>query len=186
MRASYCHAAAIENWLTGDKKWFADPKLAGVGGFGDMGTHMLDLMMWMFGDVQSVTADIKVAVGRYGATDDCGEALFRFKNGTTATLAAGWADVDNPVTLEIAGTAGHAVIFRDKLYFKSSKVPGADGQKPWTALPEGLPHPADLFIDAVGGKTGVPLVTPREAAARVHVMDAMYEASKKHAWVAPK
>ena len=186
VRASLAHNAAIAGWFLRENQWFADPKAAGVGGFGDMGTHMLDLLMWMFGDVQSVTADIKAAVGRYGDTDDCGEALFRFKNGVTATLAAGWADVDNPVTLEIAGTEGHAVIFRDKLYFKSSKVPGADGQKPWTDLPEGLPHPADLFMDAVGGKAGLPLVTPREAATRVRVMDAMYEASKKHAWVAPE
>ena len=39
------------------------------------------------------------------------------------------------MTLMVAGTEGHAVIFRGKLYFKSSKVPGADGQKPWTDLP---------------------------------------------------
>ena len=86
----------------------------------------------------------------------------------------------------ISGTEGHAVIFRGQLYFKSNKVPGADGQQPWTDLPAALPHPVNLFVDAIGGKTGVPLVTPREAAARVHVMDAMYEGAKTQTWVAPR
>ena len=65
-------------------------------------------------------------------------------------------------------------------------MPGADGQRPWTDLPAPLPHPVNLFVDAIGGKTGVPLVTPREAAARVHVMDAMYEGAKTQTWVAPR
>jgi hypothetical protein len=40
-------------------------------------------------------------------------------------------------------------------------------------------------VDAVGGKTGLPLVTPREAAARVSVMEALYEGSRKLKWVKP-
>ena len=184
VRASFSHDASLAGWLD-EWKWMTDPKIAGVGAFGDLGTHMLDVLMWMLGDVQSATADIKVAVGRYGDTDECGEALFRFKNGVTGTLAASWADVENPVSLMVAGTEGHAVVFRGKLYFKSSKVPGADGQQPWTDLPAALPHPIDQFVEAVGGKPGLPLVTPREAAARVHVMEAMYEGAKKQTWVAP-
>jgi 1,5-anhydro-D-fructose reductase (1,5-anhydro-D-mannitol-forming) len=186
VRASNCHDASLGGWLGGEWQWMTDPKVAGVGAFGDLGTHMLDILMWMFGDVQSTTADIKVAVGKYGDTDECGEALFRFKSGVTGTLAAGWADVENPVTLLISGTEGHAVIFRGKLYFKSSKVPGANGQQPWTDLPAALPAPINLFVDAIGGKTGLPLVTPREAAARVRVMEAMYEGAKTQAWVAPR
>ncbi len=185
VRASFCHDASLGGWLGGQWQWMTDPKIAGVGAFGDLGTHMLDVLMWMLGDVQSATADIKVAVGKYGDTDECGEALFRFNSGVTGTLAASWADVDNPVTLDVAGTEGHAVIFRGQLYFKSSKVPGADGQKPWTDLPAALPHPIDQFVDAVGGKSGLPLVTPREAAARVRVMEAMYEGAKRQTWVAP-
>jgi len=41
------------------------------------------------------------------------------------------------------------------------------------------------FIDAVAGKKGLPLVTPREAAARVSVMEAAYRSARTHAWVEP-
>ena len=185
IRGSTCHNGSLGHWFDGEIRWMADPKIAGCGGFGDLGTHSLDLLMWLIGDVEAVTADIKVVTGRYGPCDECGEALIRFTSGVTGTLAAGWVDVDNPLSLEIAGTEGHASIFQGKLYFKSNKVAGADGQKPWTRLPPGLPQPLEMFLAAMAGKTGLALVAPREAAARVSVMEAMYRSSTSHRWEAP-
>jgi predicted dehydrogenase len=40
-----------------------------------------------------------------------------------------------------------------------------------------------MFLDAAAGKTGLPLVTPKEAAARVRTMEAMYAAAKEKKWV---
>jgi predicted dehydrogenase len=40
------------------------------------------------------------------------------------------------------------------------------------------------FLDAVGGAKDQPLVTPREAAARVTVMEAMYHGARDGKWVA--
>jgi len=36
----------------------------------------------------------------------------------------------------------------------------------------------------VGGTAGLPLVTPREAAARVSVMEAMYASARSRKWTA--
>lgn len=128
---------------------------------------------------------MRVITGRYGECDETGEALMRFKNGVLGTLAAGWVDVENPVSLLISGTEGHATVLNDRLMFKSSKVEGADGRRPWTALPAALPLPMHQFVDAVAGKAGQPLVTPREAAARVSVMEAAYKGAKDHSWQQP-
>jgi 1,5-anhydro-D-fructose reductase (1,5-anhydro-D-mannitol-forming) len=185
VRGSNCHSGSLGGWFDQEWRWMADPKVAGVGGFGDLGTHSLDILMWMLGDVDSVTADIKVVTGRYDDCDESGEALLKFKNGVTGTLAAGWVDVDNPVSFLVSGTEGHATIFRDKLYFKSGKVEGATGDKPWTQLPKAPPAPMHQFVDAVAGKTGQPLVKPREAAARVSVMEAAYKAARTRTWVQP-
>ncbi len=184
-RGSNCHSGSLGGWFDKDWRWMADPKIAGVGAFGDLGTHSLDILMWLLGDVASVTADIKPVTGRYGDCDETGEALIRFKSGVIGTLAAGWVDVDNPVSLLISGTEGHAAIIKDKLYFKSDKVKGADGQTPWTALPEARPAPLEQFLAAVAGAKGLPLVTPREAAARVSVMEAAYKGAREKAWVEP-
>ena len=185
VRASVCHDGSLNRIFDGDIRWMADPKIAGCGGFGDLGTHGLDLLMWLVGDVEQVAADIKVVTGRYGPCDESGETLIRFKSGVTGTLAAGWVDVANPNSLEISGTEAHASVTQGQLYFKCGKVAGADGKKPWTALPAGLPQPLDMFLSAVGGKADVPLVSAREAADRVSVMEAMYRASAERKWVAP-
>ena len=185
VRGSNCHSGSLGDWFGTEWRWMADPKVAGVGAFGDLGTHSLDILMWLLGDIASVAADIKVVTGRYGDCDETGEALLKFKSGVIGTLAAGWVDVDNPVTLLISGTEGHAAVVRDKLYFRSSHVKGADGQAPWADLPPALPAPMDQFVDAVAGKKATSVVAPREAAARVSVMEAAYAAARTQAWVSP-
>ena len=185
VRGSNCHNGSLGGWFDTEWRWMADPKIAGVGGFGDLGTHKLDILMWLFGDIESVTADIQAVTHRYGDCDETGEALIRFNNGIIGTLAAGWLDIENPVTLTISGTQGHALILNDKLFYRSEKVPGSDSRKPWTDLPPSLPEPMDQFLDAVGGAKNEPLVSPREAVARVAVMEAMYHAARDQKWVRP-
>ena len=182
-RGSNCHSGSLGGWFDTEWRWMADPKIAGVGAFGDLGTHSLDILMWLLGDVTSVTANIKVITARYGDCDETGEALFKFKNGVIGSLAAGWVDVADPVTLLISGTTAHAAIIQGELYFSCKQVPGADGKKPWKALPPAPRLPLHQFLDAVAGQTGMPLVTPREAAARVAVMEAAYSAARTKTWV---
>ena len=113
----------------------ANPKIAGCGAFGDLGTHSLDILLWMMGDVSEVTATLDNGTARYEGCDETGEAMMRFKNGTIGTLAAGWDDVANPVFFLLSGTEGHAAIINDQLFITSKKLEGADGKTPWTNLP---------------------------------------------------
>lgn len=184
-RGSNCHGGSLGGWFDQEWRWMADPKIAGVGAFGDLGTHKLDILMWLLGDVDSVTADIKVVTQRYGDCDESGEALVRFKTGVIGTLAAGWVDVDDPVQLLISGTEAHAVIVNGRLYYKNKKVAGADGKEPYTHLPSAPAAPLDQFVNAVAGQKDQPLVKPREAAARVSVMEAMYKAARARKWEKP-
>jgi predicted dehydrogenase len=191
VQAWNCHSGSLGGWFderpndpANSWRWMADIDQAGVGGFGDLGTHSLDILMWMIGDIASVSADIRVVTERYGPkTDETGQSLIKFANGAQGTLTAGWLSLANPVTLTITGTEGHASIIDNKLYFKSNKVQGAKGEQPWTDLPPAPRQPLHQFVDAVSGKAGQPLVTPAEAAARVVVMEAMYKSSKQGAWV---
>jgi predicted dehydrogenase len=185
VRHSNCHQGALADWFTPEWLWMTDLKQAGVGAFGDLGTHSLDILMWLLGDVEAVTADIDTAIARYPGCDEYGEGLIRFKNGVIGTLAAGWVDVAHPLSALVSGTEGHAYVRNNELFFKSSHVTGADGENPWMDLPEAWPHAFELFLDAIVGKPHPPLVTAREAAARSAVMEAMYQAARQQAWVAP-
>lgn len=194
-RHSNCHSGSLGGWFD-DKpdnpadswRWMADPAVAGCGAFGDLGTHVLDILMWILGDVASCTASIRSVTGRYGDCDESGEGMLQFTSGVVGTFAAGWVDVADPIGLMIAGTRGHAVVAHHKLYLRSDAIEGADGKTPydWDKLPPALPHAFVLFLDAVAGHPDVELVTAREAARRSAVMEALYEAARTRTWVSPR
>jgi len=186
IRHTTCHAGSLRGIFDTEWRWMADLEQAGCGAFGDLGTHSLDILLWLVGDVTRVTADVDVATGRYGDCDEYGEGLLKFGNGAIGSLAAGWVDAAHPVSLILSGTEGHAYVADGELTFQSEHVAGADGKKPWTRLPEAWPHAFELFLDALVGKEDVPLVGAREAAVRSAVMEALYHGARARQWVTPK
>lgn len=185
-RQTNCHAGSLGGWFDTEWRWMADRSQAGCGGFGDLGTHILDIMLWQMGKIQCVTASLDTATRRYGDIDEYGEGLMKFDNGCIGSLAAGWVDVAHPVSLVLSGTEGHAYVANGQLFIQSAKIPGADGKSPWAKLPPAWPHAFELFLDAVAGKDHAPLVTAHEAAYRNAVMEAFYTAADKHIWVTPQ
>ncbi len=180
-----CHHGAIGRWFDTAWRWMADPKVAGVGAFGDLGTHSLDILLWWMGKVDRATAQTRIVLGNYGDCDENGTGSLAFANGAIGTLHAGWASVANPVKFEVSGTEGHALVCHGQLYFKSDHVDGADGKEPWTDLPEAWPHAFDLFLDALLGKDA-PLVDVQHAAYCASVMEAMYKGAEANTWVKPE
>jgi predicted dehydrogenase len=165
------------DWL-----WMTNPALSGCGGFGDLGAHSLDILMWLMGDVASVTAQVDRLLGRYDC-DEYGEGMLRFADGAIGTLAAGWVDVLQPQSILVSGTEGVAHVADGLLYVQSANLPGTEGGE-WTDLPAALPHAFDLFLDAINGEA-VPLISAKEAADRSAVMEAFYQAAETNSWVQP-
>lgn len=185
LRMSNCHSGSLGGWFDTEWRWMADPKQAGVGGFGDLGFHSLDAILWMLGTPEKVTATTQVVTGRYGdECDETGEGLLKFADGTIASLAAAWVDVQHPISLIISGTEGHAYVCNGELFFKSNHVEGADGLTPWKDLPPQRPHSFDEFLNAIVGQEAH-LITVREAALTSAVMEAMYQGSRESTWVKP-
>lgn len=182
IRHTNCHQGSLGGWFDTDYRWMADPGIAGCGAFGDLGTHSLDILMWLFGKPERVVADIRTVTGRYGeACDETGTALLKFPGGATGVLAGGWVDPYHPVSFEISGTEGGACIFNGELYVQIPKR-NIDGKQPWGPLPEALPHAFVLFLEALNGKP-VPLVSAGEAADRNVVMEALYASARDGRWV---
>jgi predicted dehydrogenase len=186
IRHTNCHSGSLEGRFDTDWRWMADYSQAGVGAYGDMDAHSLDILLWLMGDVTSVTASLNVVTGRYGDCDESGEGLLQFANGAVGSIAAGWVDVADPAWLEISGTEGHAHVHDGQLYFVSKHVEGADGKSPWTNLPPKQIAGFDLFLDVIEDKATAPLVTAREAAYRSAVMEALYSGHKEKRWITPQ
>lgn len=183
LACSFANDCVLERVFDKEFKWTVDPKWGSLGGFADTGTHALDMLMWLMGDVEAVSADIRTVTNRYAGCDETGQALIRFRNGVTASLTAGWIEPENPIALQVAGTEGHVVVFNERLYLRTKTVAGADGARPWGKLPPGPDHPVLQFVSAIAGRKDMPLVRVREAAARVRVMEAVYQAARERRWV---
>jgi predicted dehydrogenase len=184
VRASCVHNGGLQGKFDDEWRWMADPLQSGVGGFGDMGSHGLDLLIWWMGEVEEATACVQKATERYPGCDEFGEGMLKFKCGAVGTLAAGWVDLTDPHDFVVWGTEGQAYVTRsDDLYFRSIHVPGADGKKPWTELPPKTAHPVEDFFEAIRGKPGTALISAPEAAYVDRVMTAMYEGSRRQRWI---
>lgn len=184
IRHSNCHSGSLGGWFDTEWRWMADPSIAGCGAFGDLGTHSLDILMWLMGKPEKVMASIHTLTGRYGENcDEYGEGMMVYADQTIASISAGWVDIANPVVCEICGTEGHAVYVNEQLFFQSKYVEGADGKTPWTDLPAPLPHAFELFLDRYMDGKDVPLISVQDAADRNLVMGALYQADKTGEWV---
>jgi predicted dehydrogenase len=172
VRGSNCHSGALGRWFDTDWRWMADPKVAGVGAFGDLGTHSLDILLWIFGPAESVTGQLSNGTEAYEGCDETGEALIRFKSGVIGTLAAAWDDVANPVSYLVSGTKGHAAIIDGKLVVNGAEAPTVE------AVSGGF----GAFLDHLEGKP-TELVTAREAAERSVTMEAIYIGAQEGRWV---
>ena len=188
IRCCNAHNGALRRALAGPFEWMTDPARAGGGGYIDLGTHALDVMLWLlqFPKVLEATAMLGNGISAYASgCDELGEGLLIMEDGCIGSLAASWDDLGRPLPLQVMGTEGYAFIADGKLYFKSEHVDGADGSV-WSGnLPEKLPHALDIFFDHLLGRDAHPLVTAEEAAQSSVVMEALLLGAEKRAWVKP-
>lgn len=105
-----CHHGAIARWFDNpDLAWFTKRRQAGGGAFLDLGTHAVHYLTWLLGPATQVTALIENQTRIYPDVDDAGKALIRFRNGTLASVEAGWVSHAGTNAFLLTGTKGFVV-----------------------------------------------------------------------------
>lgn len=67
-----------------EKPWRVIPEISGGGKFLDIGTHVMDCLIWFLGEIESMTG-IVTNRGGYYETDDTISTTFQFKSGVVGT-----------------------------------------------------------------------------------------------------
>jgi predicted dehydrogenase len=107
--ATFAHAGAIDGWFDGPAAWMRDPQRAGVGGFGDLGLHLVDALAALPADEPPRLA--AVALDRPAPGDgDVGGAGLGSWAGAPLTVRAGWATRPGGLELTVTGSAGTATL----------------------------------------------------------------------------
>lgn len=97
-------------------EWWLNRELSGGGVLLDLGSHMINLTRWFFGEVKRVKAHLGY---RFNLDlEDHAVCIVNFESGTTALINVGWFSQKAAVGLEVFGTAAHDQVY----YHSSSKV----------------------------------------------------------------
>jgi predicted dehydrogenase len=101
-----------------DKDWFYDPSRAGGGCLVDLGTHLVDLALWVSGSPSAYVVDARcfasgARLAKRDRVEDYVSARLDLDSGASITLTCSWnlhAGRDAIIAAEFYGTAGSVVL----------------------------------------------------------------------------
>jgi predicted dehydrogenase len=91
------------------ERWYVDPAQSGGGALLDEGVHGADLLAWLFGlpdSVSAMTSDAALGLG----VEDLGIALFHFASGMIAELTSSFTFAAADTSIELYGTQGTVLV----------------------------------------------------------------------------
>lgn len=176
------------------KGWFQDMKQAGGGPLLDIGVHVLDLLWYLMGRPQPVSAfgvtfdylgKSGQGMGNWGvgyapakfSVEDLASALIRFQNGAAISLEASWAAHTGDTFLaRVLGTKGGAQIHPDFALYEMA----GDAKLDVTPTPpqiDGYFGECDHFVKCIlSGKE--PISPGSQSVVVVEMLDAIYKSAK--------
>lgn len=88
--------------------WWLDKGLVGGGALMDLGSHLVDLFIWFFGEVESAESFLKYIFRT--DLEDAATCVLKFKNGTIAIAKAGWFSKSYIESIQVCGTAKNMLV----------------------------------------------------------------------------
>ena len=163
--------------------WRQDPGRSGGGPLIDMGSHAVDLLRWLFGEVEAVTALVGTIV-EPSAVEDTAFALLRMRSGVLASLATHWSTADSSdartSSITIGGSRGTIVSW--PLHDKQSRgtlIVAGDAREETVDVREASTHAALLDDFAAARSAGRPFpITGEDGVAAQRAIDAAYESAR--------
>ena len=133
IRVRFAHGGPFPGWAKSD--WFYSKDLAAGGAMLDMGIHAIDLCLWLFGSVTTVTAKAATLIKKI-EVDDNAVMILEFKNGALGYIEVGWTSKPGFSGLEVYGTEGSLVCDynRGLFLFGGKASAGTDGTSEWRVI----------------------------------------------------
>jgi predicted dehydrogenase len=168
--------------------WWADRQQYG-GMLQAMTSHLIDFLLWTFGDVSHLSGRLDTFVRtrpaedgtlREVTSDDANAALVRFANGASGLISVSGVSRVSRSFLEAHGSDGSLCIDNNRLLagreagkLEPVEVPALEGQGAVPLMVSYLPHVARVFR----GEADAQVATFEQGARVQAVMDAIYASS---------
>jgi predicted dehydrogenase len=158
------------------KTWFGQKEKSGGGTLIDNGVHMIDMIRYYFGPIESVQGQVSRVLITEGDVEDNGFALYKLANGAIASLQCSWT-----------WPGGYHLLFEaicenGTLKLDEGKCEVFDNSLPGKILPD-VPNmdswreETGHFLRAAAGEIP-PFVTPDDGIAAVKAAVGAYESSE--------
>jgi predicted dehydrogenase len=191
-RRRHCIGVLFDDaFLRGHLRWHADPAL-NRGLFFDDAVHAADFLRWVFGEPETVIAEVGNRLAP-GGLEDTGLCVYRFQSGVLAELANSATTLVGENTAEVYGDEGVLIQNHDDLVSTGAVRPPhpvllklyrrAEPEKGWQD--QGLPLPAGHgeriaavargFLDAL--RAGRPTADAYDGRQAVAMILAAYQAA---------
>ena len=166
-----------------DGAWRQDPARSGGGSFIDSASHCVDLLRFLFGEVQQLVAFTATLAEKY-AVEDTAFAILRLESGVHAVITAHWSVHDpsdqRSSVLQIGGTEGTIVTWPLHDKFSRGRLVTAIGDdEDEIEVRTQSTHVALLEDFAAARAAGNPFpITGEDGLAAQRIVDAVYESSR--------
>lgn len=181
----------ISSVFSKQSSWRFKRKISGGGVLLDLGCHVIDLLLWYFGNIKSVKGQIKSIYSE--EVEDEVKANLMFENGIEANFECSWSKIGYSfaeLNIEIVGSNGYLKISGDfiklQLIKTSSEFPNKETILYKQSLNTGVEFELGVpeytkqnihFKDSVKAKK-LPLVNVFECVKANEVVDAIYESAR--------
>ena len=167
--------------------WRGTWALDGGGSLMNQSVHFIDLLQWIMGPVESLSANVATLAHKNIEVEDVATATLKFKNGALGVIE-GTTSVTpaNPGRLEIHGTKGTIILEEDKI--TKWVIEGDEEQVDTKGGAEGKADPGALALEGhaaeiahvleVVQKGGKPAVDGEAARNAVEIILAIYESAR--------
>lgn len=186
------HCLGTHTWAGFENSWHAS-KTFNRGMWADDASHPTDLLLWLLGEPQSVTAEMDTLLNPK-VPDDNGIAIFRYRDGLMAEVVCSFTSIAGENTMEIVGEKAVVIQnYGDGPSCNSPRPAGSVGLK-WIAQGEtqwtdsGIASPANHgeriaalarpLVDFLAGKRG-PIATAEEGRTALKMVLATYRAAQE-------
>lgn len=170
-----------------ESAWRYKPEISGGGALVDIGSHCIDLLRYLIGEIVEVAGFYDNNLF-HSNIEEISCAIVKFENGGYGTITNSFTtpkfDTEHMNSFEIYGTKGH--ILSGPINVQNSegilKVFAEDGVQEWTSSQ--MTHQAviDSFEDSIRNDT-IPLVTGFDGMRVQQIIESVYKSNRLHQFV---
>ena len=165
------HNGVSDGWLP--EYWFEKRDAAG-GALMDLGCHPMYMATWLLGKPTKISALLTAPFG--SKVDEAATASIEFENGAVFTGETSFISYKSPSIIEIYGSDATFISVDDFIRYSGKNIESLMEHDDITPkLPEDMPIPIEIFIEACVNGTGTPdMFGPREGVELTRLLENAY------------